>query len=229
MPVDRGSIDAQLREIGEGERWWEQREFRDLPHILHADESIRGIVIGKLLGRRRPRVRPTGRWMILVTDQRLLCLKQERFARKQVEVPAGQIRAIRQRSGLRSHQIVVETERSRYRIRIPNDDAFRFAGALAPLIPDHAAPGLGSELEPWAWIPGMSTVAAMTGVSAVFSKVSMLSAPEYATRADVERLAATVDRLQHEVERLQQEVSFLEELLQKRAEQSYLPSSAGDS
>lgn len=37
MPVDRGAIDAQLREIGEGEGWWEQREFRALPSILQHD------------------------------------------------------------------------------------------------------------------------------------------------------------------------------------------------
>lgn len=228
MPVDRGSIDMQLREIGEGERWWEQREFRDLPHILHSDERIRGLVLGKLLGRRRPRVKPAGRWMILVTDQRLLCLKQERFARRQVEIPASQIRAIRQSSGLRTHQIIVETERRRYRIRIPNADAFRFAGALAPLMPDRPAPGVSAEFEPWAWIPGMSRVAAITGVSAVYSRVAMLSAPEYATREQVRALAATVEGLQHEVERLQQEVSFLEDLMQKRAEQALIPSPSAE-
>lgn len=228
MPVDRGAIDAQLREIGEGERWWEQREFRDLPHILHADERIGGIVNGKLLGRRRPRIRPSGLWLILVTDQRLLCLKQERFARKQVEIAAGQIRAIRQSSGIRTHQITVETPRRRYRIRIPNDDAFRFAGALGPLVQELVVPGRQQE-EPWAWIPGMSTVAAMTGVSAVFSKVPMLAAPEYATRDQLRALTATIQNLQHDVERLQQEVSFLEALLQKRAEQTLLSSSGRES
>lgn len=228
MPVDRGAIDAQLREIGEGERWWEQREFRDLPHILFPDERILGMVNGKLLGRRRPRVKPSGRWLIIATDQRLLCLKQERFARKQVEIPAGQIMAIRQSSGLRTHQMVVETPQRRYRIRVPNADAFRFSGALRPLIPSPAAAGVHAE-EPWAWIPGMSTVAALTGVSAVYSRVSMLSPPEYATREQLERLGLTVERLQHDVERLQQQVEFLEDLLQKRAEQSFLSGSAGES
>ena len=49
MPVDRGAIDGQLREIGEGERWWEQREFRDLPYVLQPDERLRGLTNGKLV------------------------------------------------------------------------------------------------------------------------------------------------------------------------------------
>ncbi|MBA2670512.1 MAG: hypothetical protein H0U67_09090 [Gemmatimonadetes bacterium] len=57
MPIDRGEIDAQLRAIGEGERWWEQREFRDLPHVLHPDERIQGIINGKVLGPRRAPLR----------------------------------------------------------------------------------------------------------------------------------------------------------------------------
>lgn len=215
MPVDRGSIDVQLREIGEGERWWEHREFRDLPHILHGDERILGLTCGKLLGRRRPRVRPSGHWVIVVTDQRLICLKQERFARKQVEIAASQIVAVNHRSGLRAYQIVIDTAERRYRIRIPKQDAFRFAGALGPLIPEPAARRL-HQLEPWAWIPGMSTAASLPGVAGLISRVTMLSPPDYATREHVERLEATVDRLQQDLERLQQQVGFLESLLENR-------------
>src|SRR5690606_34155778 len=117
MPVDRGAIDAQLREIGEGGRWWEQREFRDLPYILHADERIRGIVTGRLLGPRRPRILPSGPWLLVATDQRLLGLRQERFGRKQVEIAPGQVTRMQQGSRLRSYQIVLETPLRRYRIR----------------------------------------------------------------------------------------------------------------
>lgn len=223
MPVDRGAIDAQLRAIGEGERWWEQREFRDLPHILHAEESIAGIVRGKLLGRRRPRLLPAGSWLIVATDQRLIFLKQERFARKQVEIAAGQITRLRQSSRFRSYRISIDTPKRRYRVRIHREDAFRFTAALAPLVPETAVQRIPAELDAWAWLPGITTVANLPGFSGIVSKVGMLSPPDYATRTQLERLETTVDRLQTEVEQLQEQVVFLEDLLHRRGEEAYLP------
>ena len=214
MPVDRSAIDAQLREIGEGDRWWEQREFRALPHVLHADERIVGIVNGKLLGARRPRIGRTGRWLFVATNQRLICLKQERFARKQVEFAAGQISRIQHSSRLRAYQITIETAQGRYRIRIEKDDAFRFAGSIAPLIPNQPAQPVDDTLEPRPRLPGMTVVASLPGVGGIMAR---LSAPEYATRDQVVRLEHTVERLLLDIERLQQQVAFLEELLQRRA------------
>lgn len=222
MPVDRGAIDAQLREIGEGERWWEQREFRDLPYILDAEERIQGITLGKLLGRRRPRLPRAARWLFVATNQRLLCLKHERFARKQVDIVWSQITRVHQSSGIRASQFVIETPERRYRLRVLQVDALRFAGALAPLIPRSQVQRTGSELGPLAWIPGMTTVAALPVFSGVVSKVAMLFPPDYAARDQVERLEATVESLQSDVDRLQQQVAFLEELLQKRAAETFL-------
>src|SRR5688572_20709652 len=147
MPVDRSAIDAQLREIGEGERWWECREFRDLPHILHPDEQMRGLVLGKLLASRLPRMRPVGRWLLVATTHRLICLRQERYARKEVDVPAGQITRLKQSTRFRSHQITLTTPKRTYKIRVARDEAFRFVGALAPLVAPQPAPPLSSEIE----------------------------------------------------------------------------------
>jgi hypothetical protein len=225
MPIDRGAIDAQLRDIGEGDRWWEHREFRDLPHVLHADERIRGITTGKLLGRRRPRLLPAARWLLVATDQRLICMKQERFARKQVEVASGQILRIRASSRLRSVQLLVETPQGTYRIRIPKEDAFRFTAALDPLVPE------AQRLEPGAaarsWLPGISTLAALPGVSGIVSKMSGPH-PDFAARDKLERVEIAVERLQTEVERLQQQVAFLEDLLRTRAEDAFLQRSSAD-
>ena len=229
MPFDRSALDAQLREIGEGERWWEQREFRALPYILHADERILGLVNGKLLGARRPRIRPTGTWLLVVTDQRLICIKQDRFARRQLEFTAGQITSIRQNSRLRTHQIAIDTPQGTFRLRIPKEDAFRFTGALAQLLPNPPVQRIGSELEPWPWLPGAATVGTLPGVAGIVSRVAMLSAPAYATRDHVERMEAVIERLQGDVERLQQQVSFLEDLLQKQAEAAFLPRGSADS
>ncbi len=226
MPVDRGAIDAQLREIGEGDRWWEHREFRDLPHILHVDEQIRGIVAGKLLGARRPRIRPVGRWIIVATSLRLICLKQERFARKQVEVPAGQITGTWSTNRLRSYEIVLHTGHGRLRIRIRKEDAFRFSAALQHLLPApaQALPGDATRSR----IPGLDAIAALPGVSGIVAKVSGRPRPDYATHDHVDRLQTHLARVQQDVERLQQQVAFLEDLLQKRAEETFLQRTSAD-
>lgn len=218
MPIDRGAIDAQLKEIGEGERWWEQREFRDLPYILHADERMRGISRGKLLGRRRPRLKPASWWLIVVTDQRIICLKQERFARKQIDIAPGQVIRISQSSRLRSIQITIQTAQRTYRIRIPKANAYAFGPAVAPFKPAVAPPQLHAALEPLSWLPGINTVAALPGLAGIVSKVSMLSPPDHPTQSELQRMEASVERLQSDVERLQQQVEFLEDLLDRRAD-----------
>lgn len=226
MPVDRGAIDAQLRELGEGEHWWEQREFRALPHILRVEERIRGLVLGQLLVSRVPRLRPGGKWLIVVSDERLLCVKQDRFARRQVEIPRDQITRLLHGSRLRGYQITIETADRRYRIRIPKREAFRFTGALAPLIPEAPRRQLSPEVEAWSWIPGMTTVATLPGFAGIVSKVSQLSPPPPPQPGQLERLEATVDRLQADVERLHQQVEFLQDLLEKRSDEQFLQRSS---
>ncbi|HET7274249.1 MAG TPA: PH domain-containing protein [Longimicrobiaceae bacterium] len=217
MPVDRGAIDEQLREIGEGERWWEQREFRDLPHILHADEDIRGIVNGRLLGPRRPRVVPTGRWLVVATNLRLIFLKQERFGRKQVEVPLDQIVGMRHTSRLRGMQATIWTTQRRFRLRIPKAEAFRFLGALEAIIsrPERHHQNVALPLSSWG--PGMSRLAAVPGVSGLISTLTTLSPPDSVPSREFARLEATVERLENEVQRLREQVEFLENLAQERA------------
>ncbi|HEX8362066.1 MAG TPA: PH domain-containing protein [Longimicrobium sp.] len=227
MPIDRGAIDSQLREIGEGDRWWEHREFRDLPHILHADEHIKGLITGKLLGARGPRMRMSGSWVFVATSQRLIALKQERFARKQVEIAAGQIIRIHPSTRLRSSQIVVETPQRRYRLRVPKAEAFRFAGALATLMPAAPAQPLALEAESWSWFP--RSVAALPGVSGLVERVSPRSGPDYPSREQLERLELTVEALQNDLERLRNQVVFLEDLLRKQSEETFLSRTSAES
>lgn len=97
---------------------------------------------------------PDSPWLIVAMDQRLLCLKQERFGRKEVDVRGDQITGVRHKSRMRSYQITIETPQGNYRIRIAKTDAFRFIGALSPLVPrpaihDVSAPAL---------LPGMATI-----------------------------------------------------------------------
>ena len=228
MPMDRGAIDAQLREIGEGDRWWELREFRDLPHILHPDERLQGMIRGKLLGPRRPRVRPAGQWLVVATSQRLLCLKQDRFARKQVEIPAGQVTRIQSGGKLRGWQIVIETPHQRLRLRVDKADAFRFAGALARLMPTAPAQPLDLDDRTRALLPG-GGVAALPGVGGIVARLTRRPPPDLATREQVDRLENAVERMQGEVESLQQQVAFLEELLRKQADVTLFARTPGGS
>lgn len=220
MPVDRGTIDTQLKQIGEGEHWWEQREFRELPHVLREDERMVGLAEGVLLGSRMPRVKPLPRrrWLMVATDQRLICLQQERYGRKQIDIPSALITGVDHTTKLRSYQITIETTSRRYRLRIPKDQAYRFTRALAPLLPARAP-------QPFAWIPGMTTVASLPGVGRLVSGFNSLATADDPRRGDVERLQATVERMQGtverlevDVERLQEQVAFLENLLRSRGE-----------
>lgn len=220
MPIDRGAIDAQLREIGEGERWWEQREFRDLPYILGEDERLQALVVGKLFGSRRPRVLPAAHWLIVATTQRLICLKKERFGRQQLDVPLGQIMGMRHATRLRGILLLLETPMRRLRIRLPKEDAFRFMGALTALLTRPPA-GVDPALAGAAYLPGVDD----TGPRGwnPFARPRLLSGPAPVTREDLARVEATVERMEREIERLQQHVEFLENLLEKRAEGAFLP------
>ena len=225
MPIDRSQIDQQLREIGEGEQWWELREFRALPQVLYSGELLRGLALVKVKTRRRPDPVIGARWLLVVTDQRVLCLKQDRVARRQIEIAADQITRIRQRIRIRSVYLIVESSGQRLRMRVRKEGAIRFVTALNKLVPRAPTPALPPDLEPLAWIPGFSTVANLPGVAGIVSKVSMLSPPDPPPLGRLEKLEDRVLELHAEVERLQQQVGFLEELLEKRANEAFLPES----
>ncbi len=63
----------------------------------------------------------------------------------------------------------------------------------------------------------------------MLSKATVLTAPEYAMRSDIQRLEQTVERLQNDVERLTEQVTFLESLLEKRAQDAYLTETTAES
>ena len=218
MPIDRGAIDGQLREIGEGERWWEQREFRDLPYVLQPEERLRGLTNGKLVKWRRPRVFRSTRWLVVVTTQRVIFLKMARFGRQQVDVHLDQITGVHQTTRLRSVQITLETRNRKHRVLIPKAEAFRFMGALAPLI---QRPEVTTD-------PGILSFGATPRIAGLLARVTAPPEP-YVKPGELARVEATVERLEHEVERLQQHVEFLENLLQKRSEGAFSIPGQGDS
>jgi hypothetical protein len=197
MPVGRGNIEEQLRAIREGDHWWDRREVRDLPLVLQHDERICGIVLGRVL--RRPwRAK---QWLVLVTTERLLLLRQERFGRTQLDIALSHVTSITHSARLFATEIGVHTVDRRHRIRIAKAGAVKFIGALSAVMQSLALVRAGSE-------PGQLP-------------------PDLARRSDVERVEQTVGRLEADVERLQQQVDFLEDLLRTRTADALPPGSLG--
>lgn len=221
MPVDRGAIDAQLREIGEGERWWELREFRALPHVLHSDERILALVEARFYPSRRSRVIGAGRWLVVATTQRLICLKQERGARRQVDITPAQVTRMQQRSRLRDFQITLETPLRTYRMRIAKSDAFRFSRALARLLPESPVHEGGDRQSR---APALPAAGQRYGTAA---DASGYGAGDGSGWGEIERLGATVEQLQAEVKRLQERLAVIEDELRQQPDETVLaPSSA---
>jgi hypothetical protein len=223
MPIDRGAIDQQLRDLREGEHWWEVREFRELPHLMYADERIHGVIRGHVLGR-LPKVRPTRRWLIVATNQRVIFLKHTPFGLRQIEVMPAGVTRVYHSNRLRGYQISIVTTVQKVRVRIRKADAFRFVQALAAVIPSESVHRLSPGLEALSWVPGISAVAELPGVERMLSKATstVMTAPTApASRSEMHRLEDTVEQLQKDVDRLIEQVAFLEDLLQKRAETDY--------
>lgn len=210
MPLDRGLIDQQLQALGEGTRWWDQREMRDLPAVLHADEKLLAISRGKIA-----RVRWLRRsWLIVATDRRLLCLRSGRRASwKQVEVSAHQIRRVALRVGPLRGRVVVSAGDGSYRLLVPRADAYRLATALTSLAQAER--------------PALTTPGPVLMVRRVFDHVLALPAAALgpdSKPAAIQPVASAVDPameqridwLEAQVEELQRQVEFLENLLRER-------------
>jgi Bacterial PH domain len=207
MPVDRGVIDQQLEALGEGSRWWDQREMRDLPTVLGDDEQIIAISRGKV-GRGRW-VRRL--WLIVVTDRRLVCVRSlRRTGWRQLEASAGHVTRVALRIGPFRGRVLVATDGQLYRLLVSKADARKIAGALTSVAP---APGAGERTTPALML------------RRVFDHVMALPAvalsPVEAARplpppADAFAVDERVSTLEREVEDLRRHVEFLEDLLRRR-------------
>jgi hypothetical protein len=206
MPIDRGVIDQQLRALGEDPSWWEQREMRDLPAVLQADERILGISRGKVA---RPRWMHRS-WLVVVTDRRLLCLRSgSRSSWSQVEVSGSLIRRVTLRIGPFRGRVVVAGGGYTYRLLLPRADAYRISSALATIGPT-----------PRDSMPSFRpTIMARRVIDHV------LALPAAALRPTTPRVEPPappkpdpavqehVDALEGQIDQLRQQVDFLEQLL----------------
>lgn len=213
MAIDRGTLDQQLQDLGDGTKWWDRRELRDLPQVLEAGEQILAIARGKIA-----RVRIVHRpWLIVVTDRRLICLRSAgEVSWRQLMVPASQISRVSLRIGPFRGRVVVGAGDRTYRLLVPRNDAYRLLSALSSL----ATPAN----------PGVSGFGPVLLVRRVMDHVLALPAaafdpgrPGHAvslSRTQAPVLSEAVDQriqsLEDDVAELRQQVAFLEKLLADR-------------
>jgi len=207
MPIDRGIIDHQLQTLGEGTRWWELRELRDLPSVLQADEKILAISRGKVARLRW--LRRT--WLIVVTDRRLLCIRSaHRAGWRQIEVNAGHIERVALRIGPFRGRLIIVAGGYRYRLLVSRKDSHKLLSAFARVT---------TPLQP------LQRITPTIMVRRVIDH--MLALPAAAFSPSIEPLPAPPDpaalleadervqSLEHEVEELHKQVEFLEQLLRR--------------
>jgi hypothetical protein len=214
VPIDRGVLDQQLQALGEGSRWWEQRELRDLPAVLQADERLLAIARGKV-ARVARRVRRS--WLIVVTEQRLLCLRSSaRGNWRQLEVSAVQIARVTLRVGPFHGKLLIVAGGQKYRLLVARADAYKLAAAL-------------SRLE----TRGNESLAAVTPtlmIRRVIDHVLALPAAALHPPApsapppvpiDTTAIEERLHLLEQEVEELRNQVRFMEQLLDQQQQGSH--------
>jgi len=217
MPVDRGSIDQQLHAMGEGSHWWEQREFRDLPAVLHAGEQLQALARGKVARLRW--LRRT--WLIVVTDRRLLCMRSGvRSGWRQIEVQAGHITRVTLRIGPFRGRVLLTASGQKYALSVPKDDAYQLQVALSGLSAANkeTIPGLGPTRMVRRVVDHML---ALPTIALEPEKVTpkQVAPPMVENPAEDRRL----DLLESQMQELQKQVDFLEQLLRQRHPEGRLP------
>jgi len=209
MPIDRGIIDQQLQALGESSRWWAQRELRDLPAVLEADEQILALARGKIARVRWLR-RP---WLIVVSERRLVCLRSAGGTSwRQFEIRADHITRVALRIGpFRGRVVVVAGDRT-YRFLVPKLDAYKLSSALASF-----AAARQDTLRGFA--PTRTFMRVVDHVlalpAAAFQPDAQRALPVVPDRTQFDQ---RVETLEEEVQQLRLQVNFLEQLLHQRHE-----------
>ena len=207
MPTDRGVIDQQLLALREGSHWWDQREFRDLPAVLHADEHILALSRGKLARMRwLPRT-----WLIVVTNRRVMCMRSAGGTGwRQLEVNAEQIERVALRIGPFRGRVLVVAGGQTFRLLVPREDAYKLMTALSSL-------GTHAKDTFTGYGPTRIVRRVMDHVLALPAAALDPTGPR-TLRVGVDNAAVEqrVASLEEDVQELRQQVEFLEKLLRER-------------
>jgi hypothetical protein len=97
--------------------------------VLGSHERAAYVTSGTLL---QPGTLSTSGWTIIVTDARVICLKNDRQGRRQVEINRDSVVSAYQRSGLLSREVVIRSVAGKLRIAGMSKEAA--AGLLAAVL-----------------------------------------------------------------------------------------------
>lgn len=101
MPVEPSIVDAQIRALGEIDKFGTKKEISYLPEILTPGEEIHGLCSGFMDG---------NTWLCVATSKRILMLdKGLLLGLKQIELPLSQIKSVSHKTGLIFGELLIET------------------------------------------------------------------------------------------------------------------------
>lgn len=210
MPIDRGILEQQLHGLRESSRWWEERELRDLPAILHSNEQVLAVSRGKLARIRWLRKS----WLIVVTDQRLICVQSSRrISWRQMDVPASHVTRVTLSIGVFKARVYLIAGGQRYRMLVPRADGYKLLTAISSWGPagKDAMAGFG---------PSLMVRRVVDHVLALPSIALDPNTPALAPKPPAPQVAKApdpqVEVLEDQVEELRRHIDFLEELLKER-------------
>ncbi|HUP88509.1 MAG TPA: PH domain-containing protein [Longimicrobiales bacterium] len=129
MPIEVVALEQQLQAIPEYDRWAARPELQDLAAIMNSGERITAGVQGMLIESGKLAMRT---WLIIATNNRLLCLlKNGSASLRKVELPIGIMKAAYTDSKLGHHDVIVESSAAKIVIsRMSKDAAVSLSSAL---------------------------------------------------------------------------------------------------
>ncbi len=187
---------------GEGhqllELWSDREEIHVLPEILRPAEGL--VVVGSGTVLRSGRLAQS-RWLVVITDRRLLCIKgRQPVTRKVIEMPISAVRSVESK-GLWRKMLVLETGYGTLRISgVKKSVAAEMVAGLSALMKSFRGEAPQATAIRRAELP-------MEG-----------AAPDAASATAVLEVREIVSELQEEMRQLRGQVAFLEGLVRANVE-----------
>jgi hypothetical protein len=129
MSVDRAVLNELLTLVPGSERWLERTELNFLATILGADERIIAGDTALLIERGKLAMRT---WVVVVTTERLVCLKGSSDGLRKVEMPVSRMTAAYSEARLGYHEVIVESGKEKLILsRLPTEAALDLANAIS--------------------------------------------------------------------------------------------------
>ena len=187
------------------ELWSDREEIHAVPELLRPAEGLVAVGSGTVV--RSGRLAQS-KWLVVLTDRRLLCIKGRSAAtRKVIDMPVSAIRGV-ETKGVFRKSLVLDTGYGALRIGgMKNTVTAEMVDGLTTLMG-----AFSDEPEPAAAIPRADLSKAGTGRGHTHEELDTLE-------RDVDGLQGATKRLETTVEELTDRVAFLEELVRSNVAQ----------